>query len=119
MEIRRLNLDLFEGIIIGIYGNFLIALTDKIDFETIEPFNLVMLFVSFGAFIVYFVSQISARQPMTSFWMNILLIAFHYYGWLSTYLSQGITIERIFFSFVGVLLFGALFYAEKERRKKA
>jgi hypothetical protein len=116
LEMRR-NLDLYEGIIIGIYGNFLIALVDKIDFGAIPLFDTALLFVSYLAFIIYFIYQISAEHPMTAFWMNILLLAFHYYGWLSAYLIQGITIERVFFSFVGVLLFGALFSAERKRTK--
>jgi hypothetical protein len=116
LEMRR-NLDLYEGIIIGIYGNFLIAIIDKINLQTISHFNLALLFVSYLAFIVYFIYQISAEHPMTTFKMNLLLIGFHYGGWLSAYLLQGITTERAFFSFVGVLLFGALIYAEKRRMK--
>ena len=75
-----------------------------------------LLFVSFSAFIIYFLSLISKKGEMTSFRKNLLLIGLHYGGWIVVYLGQGITKESILFSFIGVLLFGALNFAENRRR---
>lgn len=118
MEIRKLNLDLVEGIVIGIYGNWLISLVDKINFENIPIDGLILLGISFLALIVYFGISMS-REIILSLHKNILLIALHYGGWIFVYsqYGRGTGYEKLFFAFLGVLLFGAFSKLEDERRK--
>lgn len=113
IEMRRLNLDFVEGIIIGVYGNWLISLIDKIDFESLQLLEYFLLLASFLAFILYFLLILDGRQ-IGSFYTNLLLIGIHYYGWLSVYLRE-ITPEKILFSLVGLFLFFAMFVAERRR----
>lgn len=116
MQIRRLNLDVLEGIIIGIYGNWLISLIDKINFETLSPLYIVFLFISFTVFAWLFIWTIVKGHPI-SFGKTIVVLAVHFSFWFIPYTFQGVSIEKLFFSFVGATFFLALFVAEMARTR--
>jgi len=117
MQIRRLNLDFLEGIIIGIYGNWLISLIDKINFETLSPLYIVFLSVSFTVFAWLFIWTIVKGHPI-SFGKTIVVLAVHFSFWFIPYTIQGVfSIEKSFFSFVGATLFLALIFAEMARTR--
>lgn len=114
---RRSNLDFVEGIIIGIYGNWLISLIDRIDFESIQPLYFAILLVSFVAFVIYFIYLLSEKAEITSLRKNLLLTGFHYCGWLLVYYEYGIGTfaEKVFFSLLGMFLLSILLLAENRR----
>ena len=105
-----------EGIAIGIYGNWLISLIEKIDFERIDVLNLMILSLSFSAFVGYFIYLTLGNSKLTTFHVNIFFLG-HYGCWLIAYLSfgKGDVFERVFFSFLGVLFFMLVYFAEKRR----
>ena len=116
-ENERLNLDFVEGLIIGIYGNWLIALIDKIDYVKIQIDGFLFLIVSFGALGLYFFFLLSGRVQ-TSFRKNVFLVFLHYSGWLYVYTTYGNfqnLYEEIAFSFIGLILFALLNLAENRR----
>jgi len=119
MQTRWLNLDFLEGIIVGIYGNLLVFLIGKIDFESVPLSQYMLLFVSFGAFATLFLYQISKERPVPAFPRNMLLLG-HYALWFVVYAQygKGTSFEKGLFLFVLFLFLFMLQTAENKRAFK-
>lgn len=117
MQTRRTsNLDFLEGIIIGIYGNWLISLIDHIDFETIGSLSIVLP-ASFIVFIFLFIWKIVTRHPI-SFGVTIIALAVHFVCWvIPYYTSQEFSIHKFVFGTIGATLFLGLVFAEMARTR--
>jgi len=123
--LKREDLNLFEGIIIGLYGNWLISLIDKIDFEKItrldialQVANVGMLIVSFLFLILFFgYSIIKTRSVPIKSLLEALIL--HFLTWLTLLLffPKGNRMELVFFGFLGFVLLSTLMICETVRRR--
>ena len=119
---RNISLDFFEGLLVGIYGNWMIALyTDKIDFGKVTTNDFIILLISFLALIGYAYFMISKRGKITTLKMYVLLTIIHTLGWGYVYSNVGIGnfYQKTMFFLIGLSLFVAIFLAEKTRLKEA
>ena len=116
VQTRWLNLEFLEGIVVGIYSNLLVFLIGKIDFESIQLFMYMLLFVSFGAFATLFLYQISQERPVPPFLRNMLLLG-HFLLWFVVYAQygKGTLYEKGLFVFVVFLFVWILQVAENKR----
>lgn len=116
------RLVLFEGIIMGIYGNWLISAVDKITF-TQALFQLFFMISSF-AFLILFVGSWIFRPR----WLfrnrrvgryNVAVFgAGHLIFIYLALLAEGFSFKNLFFFTIGAILFFIIYYIELRRLKR-
>lgn len=122
LQDMRDRINLFEGIVIGIYGNWLISLLDKItfsrvlvlygiSFDYLQPLSLLL---SFSTLLILFGYSIFVPHVVTrGFWA--LVGAGHLVGNFGALWVEGYTFKFAFFYVVGFVLFTILYYFESFR----
>jgi len=122
---RLERLDLFEGIVIGIYGNWLISLVDKITFTrvlvlfgiTLWGYQPICLVLSF-AFLLLLVGFSIFRPNLVTIRSVLVLSVGHFVGnWCALYV-EGFTIKNTFFLVIGTLLFCVIYICELIRVRR-
>ena len=122
LQDMRDRLNLFEGIVIGIYGNWLISLLDKITFSRIlvlygisfdylQPLSLLL---SFSTLLILFAYSIFAPHVVTRRFWAIVGVG-HLVGNYGALWVEGYTLKFAFFYVVGLVLFTILYYFETVR----
>jgi len=112
-------LTLFEGILIGIYGNWLVSFIDKITFtKSLDFFGISLwlyqplcILFSFACLILLVGLGIFRRKELTPY--NVMIIAIgHFIGlWASLYV-EGFTFHNLFFLSIGGILFFLIYASE-------
>jgi len=126
-QLRRL--DLFEGILIGIYGNWLISLVEKITFTKVlvlfgfplwwyQPFCIVFSFVSLILLIGFGIFRPDyLRGKVGRFW--VLVLSFGHIMGISLALRLEVEfVQNYFFFGVGGLFFLLIYGCELIRIKR-
>lgn len=112
---RKISIDFFEGVLVGIYGNWLISLLDNIDFAMVQWYHFILLCLSFVFLVAYFLSIILAGYK--KYWTGLL--AFHYSTWILPYFDLvGTNYQSVLFSLVGVMFFVSIYIVETRRSKQ-
>lgn len=116
-NIDRINL--FEGVVIGIYGNWLISLLDKISFEKKGQFagswyQPLCIITSFSTILLLFAFSIF-RPEFINKRMGFLLGFGHAVANIGALWVEGMTSKMWFFSLVGTFLFYIIFIIEMQR----
>jgi len=112
------RLALFEGIIIGIYGNWLVSLIQMISF--LSPLILlqsILTIISLGCLIALFAIGIFGSQLES----RIEVIVFscgHFLPLCVTLIIERLLINDAFFLMIGGILFIMIYYAEIKRAKR-
>jgi hypothetical protein len=111
------ELILFEGIIIGIYGNWLITLIQLISFTTAYIlFQIVLTIISLVSLIFLLAIGIFGGRLETR--LETTFLAFgHFLPICITFAIEGLLIQDTFFLTIGGILFFMIFYAEYQRAK--
>lgn len=105
---------LFEGIIIGIYGNWLISLVDKISFDFFH--QRIVITLSFGCLVILvFLGYI--RPDLQKRWVVTTLSWGHLLFNFVAFIGEEITNKVVAFLGVGMFLFLVIFICEVERMK--
>jgi hypothetical protein len=114
--------DLFEGIVIGIYGNWLISFIDKISFLR-EPIVLGVVFIgyqimavglSFATLLILFAFSMFRPDTVTR-WFGFVLGVGHVVGIFGALFAEGFTISLTVFYCIGVILFLIIYTLELRR----
>jgi len=121
---NRDRLSLFEGIIIGIYGNWLISLLDKISFTKVTViFDIVFwwyqptcMILSFSCLILLVFFSIF-RPHLVTRRLVFTLATGHFVGNYAGLWAEGFTIKTLFFLLIGTFLFFILYFIEIERMR--
>jgi len=123
------NISLFEGIIIGLYGNWLISLIDKISFTqplrvgglSISWFQPFLFLVSILSLIGLIAVGIFGGRLETRKEVSILSI-FHILPIGLSFYLEDLLLKDLFFLSIGGILFAIIYSTEylraKERSKK-
>ncbi|MCP8304942.1 MAG: hypothetical protein H3Z50_05700 [archaeon] len=119
------RLALFEGIIIGIYGNWLISLIDKISFTTpliiagyslpwFQPFLVILSTACLVSLIAIgiFGGKLETR------WEVIILGLGHFAPICVSLYVEGLILKDIFFLFIGGILFFMIYTSELWRARQ-
>ena len=112
------RLSLFEGVIIGIYGNWLVTLIQMISF--ISPLIIIQTIlatISLLSLVALVAVGIFGGKLGNKFEVVILSIG-HFLPICITLIMERLLIQDAFFLFVGGLIFFMLFYAEYVRVDK-
>ena len=113
---------LFEGIIIGIYGNWLVTLIQMISFTS----NLIILqsfltLISLGSLIALLAVGIFGSRLESRFEV-VFLSCGHFFPICITLMLERLLIQDAFFLMIGGILFIMIYFSEfkrvKRRRKK-
>lgn len=110
---------LFEGIIIGIYGNWLISLIQLITFTSaLIVLQIILTLISFLSLVVLLALGVFGGK-----WENhyiVLVLAFFHYIPLCIGLAlERFQIQDIFFLVIGGVLFSMIYMAEYSRARSA
>jgi len=119
---RRDRLLLFEGIIIGIYGNWLISLIDKISFTKnliisgIEiPFvQPILILISFACLILLIAIEIFQPRLLTR-WSVAIIANIHWVTYWFVLLGEDTAPKTIMFLLIGILLYMMIYFCEAYR----
>jgi hypothetical protein len=119
-ELNRLNL--FEALVFGIYGNWLISFVEKISFlKYPASFSIfggahqgVCVGLSFSCLLILFAYSIFRPQDTTKWFVYILYVG-HIVGNYGAFSAEGWTISNLAFSFIGTILFVIIFFIEVGR----
>jgi hypothetical protein len=112
------RLSLFEGVIIGIYGNWLVTLIQMISF--ISPFIIIQLLlttISLLSFVALVAVGIFGGKLGNKYEVVILSIG-HFLPNCITLIMERLLVQDAFFLFVGGLIFYMIFHAEYVRVHK-
>jgi hypothetical protein len=128
-SLTRLNL--FEGIVIGIYGNWLISFLDKISFKALaigeaqywsyQPFCIAFSFVC----LLLLVGIGVLKEHLLTRGLIVILAVGHFLGNWAAFYVEGYTFSNGFFLAIGTLLFLLIYFSELvrlreiDRRKRA
>ena len=109
---------LFEGIIIGIYGNWLINLILLISFNSdFLVIQTILICISFICLILLFALGIFGGRLETKFEVTILTIG-HFIPICITLIVERLFFADIFYLFIGGILFFMIYYSEFIRVKE-
>jgi len=115
---RLSRLNLFEGVVIGIYGNWLISLLDKVSFEKdVWPFGIwyqpMCILLSTSTLLLIFAFSIFKPAETTGRFWFVLEIG-HAVGNYGALWSEGLlTSPRLMiFLFIGIVMFYIIYYIE-------
>ena len=111
------NLMLFEGIIIGIYGNWLVTLIQLITFTSALLIPQVLLtLISLLSLVILLALGVFGGK-----WENhyvVLLLAFlHYIPLCATLAIESLLPQNVFFLLIGGILFSMIYMAEYTRAR--
>ncbi len=109
MSKQSRSLDLFEGILIGIYGNWIISLVDKVNLD--QWYKPIAVIVSFICLILFFLVRVFKPELMLENRVLLLYLG-HAFGiaWSLDY-----TVHNALFLGVGAILFIAIYKIDMER----
>jgi hypothetical protein len=122
-SLTRLNL--FEGIVIGIYGNWLISFVDKISFTKVlvigetqywlyQPicigFSFVCLLLLVGIGVL--------KEQLLTHGLVVMLAFGHLTANWATFYVEGYTFSNSFFLAIGALLFSLIYVSELVRSRE-
>jgi len=111
------RLDLFEGLVIGIYGNWLISFADKISFEKfLVWYQPLCVALSFFTLIVLFAFSMF-RPKLVTEWFGFIIGFGHLVGNCGALLAEGLLQKndlKVFFS-IGSVLFLIIYSIELQR----
>lgn len=116
------KLSIFEGIVIGIYGNWLISLLDKITFSRVPVFlgvvlwyyQAVCLVFSFACLLLLVGFSVFRPDSTTRLFVALMSIGHIVGNWCILYFEE-FTLKNIVFLLVGVFLFFTLYACELYR----
>ena len=121
----RLNrLNLFEALVFGIYGNWLISFLDKISFTKFpsifnifgEGYQIVCVGLSFSCLLILFAYSIFRPNAATKWFIMILYLG-HVVGIYGAFFVEGLTIPNTVFLLIGFTLFAIIYLIELQRIK--
>lgn len=118
--LNRINL--FEGVVFGVYGGWLISFIDKISFLKFPlyynifswAFQFACVVFSFLCLFLLFAFSIF-RANLLSFGLGYVLYLGHEVGILGALYAEGLTVSNLAFFFLGLFLFGLIFVIESRR----
>lgn len=118
--LNRMNL--FEALVIGIYGNWLISFVDKISFLKFPislnvfswGYQIVCVALSFATLLILFAYSIFAPNAVTR-WFGPLLGFGHIVGNYGALYAEEFTMPLIVFFSIGVALFLVIYIIELRR----
>lgn len=122
-SLNRLNL--FEGIVIGIYGNWLISFVDKISFTKelvigqtnywlYQPTCIVFSFVC----LLLLVGIGVLKEDLLSRGLIAILAVGHVVGNWAAFYVEGYSFSNTFFLFIGIFLFLLIYMSELVRLRE-
>jgi hypothetical protein len=122
-DLTRLNL--FEGIVIGIYGNWLISFLDKISFTKAlvisstqiwlyQPFCIAFSFVC----LLLLIGIGVLKEQLLTRGLVIMLAFGHLVANWAAFFVEGYTFSNIFFYAIGILLFSLIYISELVRSRE-
>jgi len=123
MNEDRLNrLNLFEALVFGIYGNWLISFIDKISFLKFPvSFNIffwsyqfVCVALAFSSLLLLFGFSIFRPNETSKLFMYIMYLG-HAIGIFGAFTVEGWTVSNLSFYFIGLTLFLIIFLIEGKR----
>ena len=122
-EQERLNrMNLFEALVIGIYGNWLISLVDKVSFLK-EPnvfgvvfigYQVMSVGLSFATLLILFAFSIFRPDTVTR-WFGLILGVGHVTGNYGALWMEGWTTPLYIFYLIGLVLFCIIYSVELTR----
>ena len=115
-------MNLFEGVVIGIYGNWLISFVDKISFLKFPiignvfswGYQIICVALAFATLLLLFASSIF-RPDVVTRWYAIILGVGHVVGICGALWAEGWTIPLLVFYWIGVVLFCIIYSIELQR----
>ena len=113
------QLMLFEGIIIGIYGNWLISLIQLITFTSalIVP-QVILTLVSLLSLVVLLALGVFGGK-WENHYIVLVLAFFHYIPLCISLALERLLIQDVFFLVIGGILFSMIYMAEHTRARAA
>lgn len=119
------RLALFEGIIIGIYGNWLISLIEKISFTTpliiagyslswFQPFLIILSM----ACLISLIAIGIFRGELERRWEVVILAIGHFAPICASLYTEGLFLKDIFFLGIGGILFSMIYISELWRARQ-
>nr|KXH71744.1 MAG: hypothetical protein AM325_02600 [Candidatus Thorarchaeota archaeon SMTZ1-45] len=116
---RNEQLMLFEGIVIGIYGNWLITLIQQITFTAIlVNLQIILTLVSLSSLIVLLAIGVFGGR-LENHYVVLLLAFLHFIPICITLAMESLLIPDAFFLVIGGILFSMIYMAEHTRARAA
>jgi len=112
---------LFEAVVFGIYGNWLISFLDKISFEEVMVwYQPLCVGVSFASLLMLFSFSIF-RPNLVTRWFGFMMGFAHAIGNYGALWAEGLQhhINLNVFFWVGFALFGIIYLIELQRIRQA
>jgi hypothetical protein len=116
------RLTIFEALLFGVYGNWLISFVDKITFQNANILDILtslevgFVGVSFVSLFVLVSWSIFQPQRLTKFW-NIVLGMTHFALNVGTLIIVGLTLQYVFFLIIGGIMFFIICGIQFQRTK--